>query len=162
MSVQFPESNGWPITTGDRAPYNRMYNFPAWTQLLAAKLSAAIGSGPNVPGGITDTGWVNCTINAGFSAQTGPPQVRRIGSQVLMRGTLSVTGFAANATNACLVVPVGFRPTGDWVYMACVGNSDNPTVHKTVLKPDGSFDIRTGPTLPSSSFQLFLPRWTID
>lgn len=105
--------------------------------------------------------WVNCTLKPGFAAVNGAPQVRLLpGDDVIMRGTLDSTkGFSGTTFVTPFTIPAPFRPTGDWVYTACVGNSGSGTAHTCVVKTTGDFEIRPA-SIPTSSFQLFLPRWS--
>lgn len=55
-----------------------------------------------------DTGWVVVPFEAGF---TGTAFVRRIGSTVLFRGSMTTTLAPSGSSSVILTIPVGFRPT---------------------------------------------------
>lgn len=56
-----------------------------------------------------DSGWIDVTLRAGFSASSEAPRYRRIGRQVFLRGRVAGT-FAAGNTYILGDIPAGFRP----------------------------------------------------
>ena len=71
---------------------------------------------------IVDTGWVDLTLNSGWSYQydTDKPQYRRIGNVVYLRGLVDGT---ASAPTTIGELPVGYRPSaGAFNRFACALN----------------------------------------
>jgi len=107
--------------------------------------------------------WTPCTINSGFAAAGTAPAVRMgSGGKIEMRGVLATTGFSGTTERTPLTIPEFFRPTGDWVYTATVGNTPAGTTHTCIVKPGGDFNIRPNSSgLPGANFQLYLPTWSV-
>ena len=61
---------------------------------------------------IYDSGWVDLVTRTGFTPHSSfPPQVRRVGTRVFVRGGWTAAGLSAGTTTLVADVPVGFRPS---------------------------------------------------
>ena len=72
--------------------------------------------------GISDSGWINLTLNSGWTMDNYAaevPQYRKIGNIVYLRGLVNATALAGNVI---ATVPVGYRPTGYFNRFACALN----------------------------------------
>lgn len=71
--------------------------------------------------GTDDTGWINLTLNSGWSYQyeSDRPQYRRIGKQVFLRGLIDGT---AAAGTIIATLPTGFRPSMSFNRFTCALN----------------------------------------
>lgn len=80
------------------------------------------------PSGATlyDTGWVNLTLNGGFSGLT-QPQYRRIGQMVYLRGAIS--GTLTGSTSGTLVATIPFAPSS---YIRAVGAASTGEVSRRI------------------------------
>jgi hypothetical protein len=99
-----------------------------------------------------DTGWVNLTIPTGyvrFSTNAPALQIRRVGTQVMLRGRLTRSGgnIPAGETFAGLI-PVGYRPPGSATqyvdFQASVASVSPATTGTCRLEAYGNGDIIFG------------------
>lgn len=76
-----------------------------------------------------DTGWINLTLNSGWSMndyEAEKPQYRKIGKVVYLRGLVNATAAAAGIL---ATLPAGFRPAGYFNRFVCSLNQvDNAIV----------------------------------
>lgn len=87
-----------PYPTGTSSPWP----MPAWWKRIADWLAALSPSGADK----YDTGWVDITPASGVTANRA--QVRRIGKEVIYRGSL--TGSLSTTVVDLGTAPTGFRP----------------------------------------------------
>lgn len=162
MTTPFPENNGWPYTTGDvGSDYNQVNRFPEWTQLLAAKLYAALAAGPPVGGSpITDTGWVDIDILGSYTAISTAerPQVRRIGSVCYCRGGWSDDAMVASANNDVGQLPAGFAPINNAPQRIATQNATQDGI--LFIVNSGLVQLRTNSTL--SPYYIASAVWVVD
>ena len=92
-----------------------------------------------------DTDWQTLTLQAPFvpyqnNATSFAPQVRRIGSIVILRGTVSIaasSSLISGGTEAqILTLPSGFRPSGRNIIKSYPGN--NQGLWTFILRTDGT------------------------
>lgn len=118
-------------------------------------------------GYITDTGWVDVTTRAGFSAHSSfRPQVRRVGARVFMRGGWTSTGITSGASQVVADVPAGFRPSAASGSSASAFGVFWTTTTSAMgfvrVYGDGSVELRTAATVGSSLLAMDGLAWFID
>lgn len=98
-----------------------------WTDLEAlnaAKLNARIDQQLNALYNLlspllADSQWINLPINSGFQALSGnPPQYRKIGNIVRLKGAVNNTGITASGAFQIATLPTGYQPTLPWFFDA--------------------------------------------
>ena len=111
-------------------------------------------------------GWVNLETTGGWSAYEGqnPPQIRRIGKQVQLRGLLLAT--AETNSRYAFVIPEGMKPTiiNNLYYSITVANDnagDNKRAEMVQITPDGKL-LTFGAYEESDWFGLEGISWFID
>jgi hypothetical protein len=86
--------------------------------------------------GATDSGWINIPLGSGWQNYAQGyvgAQYRKIGPLVYMRGLISRTGAAVGAGTIVGSLPVGYRPSGGTVILACnAANSRMDSDHQRV------------------------------
>lgn len=87
-------------------------------------------AGSTLSADLSDTGWVNLTINSGFAWRTGfEGKIRRIGNVVFMRGHVDRTvGTWTTGTINPVTIPVGYRPISQHDFSYGISTSANPAV----------------------------------
>ena len=110
---------------------------------------------------LSDTGWVNVPLRAGFAAQGGIlPQVRRVGKRVDWRWGISNTGLTtADTTYAFADIPVGYRPTAISAYGYAAANT-SAAGGRIDVSPAGVVTLRTGVVL--GNYYVASLSWYID
>lgn len=102
---------------------------------------------------VSDTGWQSITLTSGYEAQApstfGPLGVRRIMSQVHLRGVITKTSgsFPSSAETTLATIPAGFRPPYQKDFQA-TGHTAT-TDSKIRVYPTGVVSIITGSNVPS-------------
>lgn len=127
-----------------------------------------VGSVRGPMGAITDSGWIDVTVNSPYVPQgtLQAPQVRKIGSMVYARGGIGNAGLAINATyGSVLTIPSGYRPpsgpTRGGAQVFSAGSSAGVSTAHWFVNPTGSVDIRVGGTLGSYYFWSGA-NWSVD
>ena len=109
------------------------------------------------PAGSTayDTGWVGITLASGFSPGAGaPPQVRRVGKEVHVRGQVQrTTGSFPVGELVAGTVPAGFLPSRVWADTFSP-LWPNPTIATPVaggINPNGNLVLRIPTTIATAT-----------
>lgn len=98
-----------------------------------------------------DTGWQDISITAGTPVATNPPQYRRVGRQVFLRGLIAPTTTLQTIGN----LPAGFRPDAQ-IEAACVrtpGSSASATFWDVRVAAGGGIALM-GPSGGSGNINL--------
>jgi hypothetical protein len=109
--------------------------------------------------------WQNFAVPGGGLSPhpTAPPQYRKIGRQVFLRGAFFRTGggnFAANTTYSIPgVVPAGYRPVQD--VRPGAGGTTTQNLCVSLIQPSGQVRIRTGGT-PNGEIWIDGVSWFVD
>jgi hypothetical protein len=94
---------------------------------------------------------------------SAPPQYRKVGRQVFLRGAFFHTGgghFAANTTYSIPgVVPAGYRPVHD--VRPAAGGTTTQSLSVALIQPSGQVRIRTSQT-PNSEIWIDGVSWFVD
>lgn len=110
-----------------------------------------------------DTGWVDVPLTPGFTALPGTekPQVRKIGSQVFLRGGVSNAGIAANSTNTIANLPsAAFYPASSNA-ITHIGTSQGSTAATLLVSATtGILSLRVSGTL--SNYYVLTLTWLTD
>lgn len=86
---------------------------------------------PRGGGAVQDTGWVNLSLNSGWSSPTANPmQVRKVGNLVEIRGRVN----EGSGTTVCTLA-VEFRPAQQLMFALDEGSTS--TVARLVIEQDG-------------------------
>jgi len=110
-----------------------------------------------------DTGWVTCSLKAGYGWQNGvtgePIQVRKKFGVVYIRGAVSNTGITASSSHTVASLPPGFAPTKN-VVNSC-GTSSGAASAVAFIESGGNLQIRTNGVV--SGYYFFGGfTWTTD
>lgn len=108
---------------------------------------------------IPDTGWVAVPAAAGF---TSTLEVRRIGEEVMYRGTLlpNVDWGAANSLQQPVAaggVPAEFRPPASLIYLGASGAGVATTVFRVAVQSNGGIQVRCSTAAHTNSCSVNLP-----
>jgi hypothetical protein len=110
-----------------------------------------------------DTGWLTITARAGFAALAGePPQARRRGKLIKLRGAFANTGItAANTTYVVGDLPAGID-TPPMNVIGSIGANLGAAVAVFTVATDRSTILRTSGTVATSYYKLDNINWWID
>lgn len=109
--------------------------------------------------------WQDFAVPAGGLSPypAAPPQYRKVGRQVFLRGAFFRTGggnFAANTTYSIAgVVPAGYRPVRD--VRPAAGGTTTQNLSVALIQPSGQVRIRTSHT-PNSEIWIDGVSWFVD
>lgn len=99
-----------------------------------------VSDGTNWLSVVDDSGWVNLTLGAGWTATGGhTPQARRVGKVVHVRGAVT---RGAGASSTLATIPTGLRPASQQFHGAHV--TSGGVVFELLAGTDGTLQLITG------------------
>lgn len=172
MSLVTPNYSIPYLTPGDR-----MTQIPVVDKAKAERLESLLATA-NVPPGNpnlnsvlarlnkleaanADTGWVNCSLEAGVSLQGGTrPQVRKVGNFITLRWGISGSGLSSNTHQTVANLPSGFAPTDNHKYFQ-IASSVSGSAGRLSVGTTGSLGLHTNSS--TGSYYIFDGcSWYID
>jgi hypothetical protein len=110
-----------------------------------------------------DTGWLTIPIRGTFAALTGePPQVRRRGKLVKLRGGFGTTGITAVNTSYTVADLPGGIDTPPISVNGAIGANVGAAIAVFIVGIDRSLILRTSGTVATSYYKLDNINWWID
>lgn len=152
-----PITSTGPTSPEQSSPLRPAAQFRAWFNYIIDWIKALSPAGASS----YDSGWVDVTVNSPWVAlnSSEKPQVRRMGKQVIMRGSIGNAGVATNASyDGVLTIPTGFRPAANVVIR--LGTSAGPQSATSNVQITGSCTLRTNAVL--SGYYSWVTTWTVD
>lgn len=111
-----------------------------------------------------DTGWIDLVLNSGIIARTGAtPQIRRIGKQVFLRGSILAKCLSNTSNTALFAIPAGFIPNKLVEFTSISALS--LFVDCYILQSNGTVNARISAVTTNESYYFFLDdcaSWLVD